>query len=99
MTEGKFRLNPQARDWVGRVIADVVALDLSDPKNRMKVTRLVEQWIVSGAFRVYKAKDERLESKISWGLAYALNLLHLLLPGGGAPVADFALRFTYSTPL
>jgi hypothetical protein len=54
--DGKgFRESPQAHDWAGKAVADVLGLDAKADKGR--ITRLLRTWISNGAFRVVKLPD------------------------------------------
>ena len=59
ISEGRWRENHQARDWVGRAVASVLGLDLADKAQKAKVLSLVKAWTKSGALVVVDGHDER----------------------------------------
>jgi hypothetical protein len=56
---GRWRENFQARDWVGKPIAEALGLDLAKPADRARVKRLLKVWIANGMFVVVTGKDEK----------------------------------------
>jgi hypothetical protein len=60
---GEWRENPQAKDWVGKPIADALALDLADPSVRAKVKELQKSWVKEGVLKVVERKNAKRETK------------------------------------
>ena len=60
---GRWRENFQARDWVGKPIAEALGLDLGKPADKAKVKRLLRAWIDKGAFIVVTGKDEKAKDR------------------------------------
>jgi AAA domain len=56
---GRWRENVQARDWVGKPIAEALGLDLGKPADKAKVKGLLRGWIAEGALVVVTDKDQR----------------------------------------
>ncbi|QOZ34429.1 AAA family ATPase [Bradyrhizobium sp. CCBAU 53421] len=57
---GRWRENPQAKDWVGWPIAKVLGLDLHGNKaDKAKVTGLIKIWIGAGNLIVVDELDEK----------------------------------------
>lgn len=46
------RENVQAKEWCGHVVADVLGLDMSKPKDKARVKVMVKQWIETGVLAV-----------------------------------------------
>jgi hypothetical protein len=44
-----LRADPQASHWVGKVIAEVLGLDLSEKQNKTRVKDLLRRWMQTGA--------------------------------------------------
>jgi hypothetical protein len=55
---GQWREHPQADDWIGKAVAEVLELDLDRKQDRAKVTTLLKTWIKSGALKRVERKDE-----------------------------------------
>lgn len=47
---GPWRASVQAKDWVGRPIAEALGLDLDNPADRTKVKALLKTWTATGMF-------------------------------------------------
>lgn len=58
VNEGQWRENPQAAEWVGKAVAEVLGLDLEDKAARQKVKGLLATWIKSGALARVTGTDE-----------------------------------------
>ncbi|WP_407146348.1 AAA family ATPase [Bradyrhizobium sp. ORS 86] len=57
---GRWREDPQAKDWVGWPIAKVLGLDLHGNKaDKAKVAGLIKIWITAGNLTVVKELDEK----------------------------------------
>ena len=54
---GEWRDNIQARDWVGKAIADVLGLDLGCESDKAKVKALQKEWKAKEWLKVYGATD------------------------------------------
>jgi hypothetical protein len=46
------RANVQAQDWVGKVVADVLGLDLGKASNKARVKALLKKWIETDVLRI-----------------------------------------------
>lgn len=57
ISEGQWRENPQAAEWVGKAVAEVLELDLEDKAAKQKVKSLLAQWIKSGVLVKVSAPD------------------------------------------
>lgn len=58
---GDWRENIQARDWVGKAIADALGLDLSDTADKARARELARRWIADGSLKVVQRKDAKSE--------------------------------------
>jgi len=68
---GRWRESPQAKDWVGRAVAETLDLDVEDEHAKAKIKGLLKIWIKNGALAVVEGKDEkRMDRKfVEVGLA------------------------------
>ena len=55
---GKWRENPQAKDWVGRAVAKVLGLDADSKAHRAKISSILKIWIAAGMFVLVEGRDE-----------------------------------------
>ena len=53
----QWRENAQARDWVGKAVAEALRLDADDPREKEKIKGLLRIWIRNGVFRVVRRPD------------------------------------------
>jgi hypothetical protein len=58
---GRYRENPQARDWVGKPIAAVLNLDLESEKKR--IAAMVKTWVKNGVLVEVRGEDENRKKK------------------------------------
>jgi hypothetical protein len=56
-TGGPWRENVQAKDWVGKAIAEALGLDLDDKAHKAKIKALLKGWIKKGMFVVVERPD------------------------------------------
>jgi hypothetical protein len=57
---GEFmRQNPQAKQWVGNVVAAVIGLDVDKKHEKAKVNAIVKKWIETDVLRIEREKDQR----------------------------------------
>lgn len=56
---GKWRLDVQAKAWAGIAVADVLALDHGEQKDRKRITLLIKEWIKNDVLRVVEDHDEK----------------------------------------
>ncbi|MBW6528722.1 helicase RepA family protein [Sphingomonas sp. RHCKR7] len=54
---GSWRKDGQAKDWVGKAVADVLGLDLSNDKDKARVREMLKQWHRNGALDEETRKD------------------------------------------
>jgi hypothetical protein len=84
-----WRRDPQAKAWVGKVVAEVLGKSIEHDKPQIK--QLVETWISSGALRVVRKDDSRRRSKDfievgEWMSAPPMEPCSTSVNGGGAMV-------------
>jgi hypothetical protein len=60
---GKYRSNPQATEWVGKVVAEVMGFDLGKAHEKAKTRNLIKLWLKNGVLVEVKRKDERSEER------------------------------------
>jgi hypothetical protein len=53
--DGEYRADPQSPLWIGEAVAEVLGLDVTDHKRRIK--SLLKAWIESGVLKVEQRKD------------------------------------------
>ena len=58
---GRWRENAQAKEWVGRAVAEALFLDADDKTDAAKIKLLLKIWTANGMFVVTESKDERHE--------------------------------------
>ena len=56
---GEWRENSQAKDWVGKAIADALEFDLAEPSVRAKVKALQRSWVKDGVLKVVERQDAK----------------------------------------
>lgn len=60
---GQWRESPQASAWVGKLVAEVLGIDIEDRAEKAKVKSIVSQWIKNGALRIEEAADANREMR------------------------------------
>jgi len=55
---GRFRADPQAKNWAGIAVAEALGLDPAEPSAKAKIGQLLKTWIASGALHKVTAEDE-----------------------------------------
>jgi hypothetical protein len=58
---GRWRESVQAKDWVGKAVAEALSLDTDNKAHRSKITCLLKTWIKNDALRLVEERDERRE--------------------------------------
>jgi hypothetical protein len=56
---GSWRADSQAKDWVGKAVAQALGLDLSASKDTAKAKALLKKWVEDGTLRVVEKHDDR----------------------------------------
>ncbi len=59
IAKGKWRDNPQSKDWVGSIIGQVLGLDIENKADKSKVFGLQKTWLANGALKKVEGYDER----------------------------------------
>lgn len=59
----EWRESPQAKKWVGKMVADVIGLDLDNPADKYKVKRQVKTWINNGVLKVEELFDDSRQKR------------------------------------
>jgi hypothetical protein len=60
---GSWRASSQAKDWVGKAVAQALGIDLDADANKFTVGMMVKTWIGIGRLRVVERQDERRKAK------------------------------------
>ena len=55
----QWRRAPQAANWVGKAVAEVLHFDLDRDPDKAKVRKLINTWIKSGALKVVEHEDDQ----------------------------------------
>jgi hypothetical protein len=56
---GKWRESSQAKDWVGKAIAQALGFDLESRTDKAKVIGLIKVWLAAGSLIVTDGEDEK----------------------------------------
>ena len=59
VSDGQWRADVQATEWVGRVVAAVLRLDADDKTDRAKINGMLKVWLGSGALKKVQGVDEK----------------------------------------
>lgn len=57
------RESPQAKDWVGHKIGEVLELDSTDSEDKKRIGSIVKAWLSNGTFVLEMGKDEKGQSR------------------------------------
>ena len=60
---GEYRANPQANDWAGYAVAEVLHLDIATKAGKHKVKLLLDTWVRTGALRQEKRPDSTRQER------------------------------------
>jgi hypothetical protein len=60
---GKWRENAQAKDWVGKAIAEALDLNIANKPERAKVSGMIKAWLAAGSLIIVKGEDEKRMSR------------------------------------
>ena len=60
---GRWRENAQAKDWVGRAVAQALKLDASNKQHRAKIIGLLKIWKSTGMWSRLRGKDAKRETR------------------------------------
>jgi hypothetical protein len=61
---GEWRENAQASNWVGKAIAGVLGLDLTEPSAKVTVKALQKSWVKDGILKLVERKDAKRNPRI-----------------------------------
>jgi hypothetical protein len=59
VSEGRYRANSQAKDWVGNVVAEVLKLDSANQAHKAKIKTLLGVWTKNGMFVTVEGQDDK----------------------------------------
>jgi hypothetical protein len=59
VAERRWRENVQAKDWVGKAVAQVLNLDADNKAHRSKISALLKAWMANGALVIVPGLDEQ----------------------------------------
>lgn len=63
VAERAYRHDPQSTDWVGKVIAEVLELDIEDPIAKGKIKAILKIWISNGVLKIVKKLDDNRKER------------------------------------
>jgi hypothetical protein len=52
IAEGEWREDIRSTNWAGKAVAEVLGLDLSEPKARANIKTMLQTWIKTGALKI-----------------------------------------------
>ncbi len=58
---GEYRENPQAAYWAGKVVADILDLNVDKKSDKSRIRQLLAGWIDEGALKVEERADKKRE--------------------------------------
>ncbi len=61
---GRWRENPQAKDWAGKAVADVLRLNLDEKADKQKAKGVLATWLKTEALRKVSAPDETRQERV-----------------------------------
>jgi hypothetical protein len=61
--EGRWRENPQAKEWAGIAVARALGLDAADKRDKAKIAGLLKTWIANGMFVIVDGEDANRKKK------------------------------------
>jgi hypothetical protein len=56
IAEGNCKANIQAKDWIGKVVADTLGMDLTVKDDKASVKLMIEGWIKAGKIAIVKRR-------------------------------------------
>lgn len=59
LSEGSYRLDVQAKQWAGHIVADVLDLDASEASAKIKIKQLIGAWLKSDHLKIVRAPDNK----------------------------------------
>lgn len=65
---GEWREDVRSKKWVGGVVADTLGFDKDNNANRARIKALLKTWIVSGALRTERRRDEEIRKPFNFVL-------------------------------
>jgi hypothetical protein len=58
ISQGSWKVSPQAQNWAGVAVAEVLGLDPADAKDKSGCRTLLKTWIDGGALQIVRRQDE-----------------------------------------
>ena len=56
---GEPRYSSQSAQWVGKLVASVLGLDLEDKNHRARINTMIGTWLKTGVLAVEEVEDSR----------------------------------------
>jgi uncharacterized protein YfiM (DUF2279 family) len=56
---GEWRADPQAKQWAGHAVGDVLGLDMDDAANRHKARKLIDTWVKNRVLKCEARTDPK----------------------------------------
>jgi hypothetical protein len=73
VAEGRWRENVQAKNWVGKAVAQVLDLDADNKAHRSKISALLKAWMANGALVIVPGLDEQRREQTFVGVGEWAN--------------------------
>jgi hypothetical protein len=73
VAEGRWRENVQAKNWVGKAVAQVLNLDANNKAHRSKISALLKAWMANGALVIVPGLDEQRRERTFVGVGEWAN--------------------------
>lgn len=59
MADGDWRQDSQAKDWAGKLVAEVLNLDLELKADQQRVKIILKTWLGNGVLKIERRRDEK----------------------------------------
>ncbi|WP_408590043.1 AAA family ATPase [Novosphingobium sp.] len=59
IADGDWRADPQSAAWAGKAVAQVLGLDVENPRDKARIKALLKEWIANKAFVTFEAKGPK----------------------------------------
>jgi hypothetical protein len=61
---GQWRESSQAKEWVGKAVAETLGFDLDDTGDKGRVKALIKTWLDDGSLEAFEGEDEKRNSRM-----------------------------------
>jgi hypothetical protein len=60
---GKWRENVQAKDWVGKAVAEALDLNIEAKADKARISAMLKAWLAVGSLIIVEGQDEKRETR------------------------------------